>query len=951
METNCLVHSPALRGLPELQEMVHYRLRVALHGLDGIERTQVLVTADANYLLMVNGIHAGQGPHRNFPDTLMAEAYDIRPLLKEGINEITALVRHLYTDTFGYLTGEPAFGFAGQCGPVDLSTANGSWECRTDTRWNGMAPRVNMHLGPLEEQWWSGDATGSDATGSDATGRAETGGAETEWTYPVPCLSRERRVQLCPVAPVERTVVNMTEGAAAIGTFTRLPQRRGMLYAYAGGFRVKDKAVAVRVRSDEVQETEQVHIGIRGLGACRMHDDGVKELCHPYGHHVGEGYLICQGSELRQGILLFLFDVEHLVVGAASNGSLKAEVEVVGYAPVENSVLRLYQAVESLSAETPLQQGDGKPALEAIKEVRLHTWKEMDNIVLVKNPEYFRGDEGISLGQTGVIIRLDRFRFGHYRIELQSGPAGGSLDIAYGYTTDEAGKPCPYNWDRLDWRETTAVFDNLFTPRGAQFLFLSSTVPVRITRISVTEALAPAAAQMGSAQSDSEGWNTIWRTALETLRYSRTDVVSSDSFREFCAWLGDTQHISLNYYYTYWDPAFIRYTWELFARNTDEQGRMFSVAPGYVKFQLPVWTWHFWLGVWSHYLYTGDEGFLRRMWPICLSTRHYFSRFETEEGLLRNPDGWTIVDWARIDFAGESFVLNGLYRRALLALSRIADAAGEQDWAGRFRDGADRISQALAHSRFYDGEKRLFRDGWNGEEPVQTLSQHAQILAYGMGLWREEEQGPLWERISDPDQEMWTLGETSFHWALDVLHGSAAFEPFIRYLREIYDWKTSLGAACFGHIHPKNKYGDFRYKQNSPAHAWACAPVYLTGAYLLGVRPAAPGYQSVVIGPCTALADVAELKGEIPTPSGPVEVHWRLPSTHGSGRITGRLPPGMEGVLDLRCSAFRELLPAADEVMTGLQKVEPGLYAIVADEFGIQFGGREAAIRGERDEH
>lgn len=930
LELKHLIRSPALTGWPKLQELVWYRLQLQLTNLQAVEQVVIRVTADANYLLWVNGCLIGQGPHRNFPDTLVGEAYDIRPQLLESTNEITVLVRHMYTDTFGYLAGEPAFGLAGACDSTSLSTGSGQWECRHAEAWNEFAPRVNMHLGPLEEQRWQGD---SPVAGRNSL--RESG----EWVKPVPCQSRERRIIPSPVAPLQRSIVEASASAEVIGLFLPLPAREGTLYTYSRPVELQNRVIAVRICSENVGENEPIFIGIRGIGACLAYADGTYEICHPYGHHLGEDYFSCRGGELRKGLLLYLIGVEHVVLGSLSSILLPADMRAVGYLPIPDPLYHFDPIMHDLKTAPPLHPFEEELMLRPVGTARLFTWKERADSVLLQPPIPLLGGNGPEeKARQGMILRLDRFRFGHFRLEVESeSPVGGILDIAYGHTEDEAEQPQIFNWDRLVWSGRDGVFDNLFTPRGARYLFLSATVPIRVKRIAVAEALAPPPASMGSFRTNSPGWDGIWQTALETLRYSRTDVISSDSFRELCAWLGDTQHIALNYYYSYFDPAFIRYTWELYSRNTDQDGRMFSVVPGYMRFHLPVWTWQFWLGVRNHYLYTGDETFLRSMWPVCKQTYHFFDASKTTEGLLLNPEGWAFVDWAPIDFAGESFVLNGLYRLGVMALAELAEAAGDHDEARQLTEAAQRITAALAQPRFYDREKRLFLDGrTTAGHPASTFSQHAQILAYSMGLWKVEEQGELWERISDTRLRICTLGESSFHWAGRLLFGTPAFAPFIRHIRAVYDWKLSLGVACFGHIHPKSTPGDYRYKQNSPAHGWTASPVYLSGAFLLGVRPLAPGYKEAVIEPCMALTDVTEAEGMVPTLYGPIRVTWRAASTAGTGYVRGEVPAGVMARLELG-----SFLPSGELLtvhsLNGLQQTAAGQYKVASAAFELYF--------------
>jgi hypothetical protein len=97
---------------------------------------------------------------------------------------------------------------------------------------------------------------------------------------------------------------------------------------------------------------------------------------------------------------------------------------------------------------------------------------------------------------------------------------------------------------------------------------------------------------------------------------------------------------------------------------------------------------------------------------------------------------------------------------------------------------------------------------------------------------------------------------------------------------------------------------DQKYKPNQDwNHAWGAAPANLFPRFLLGATPAEPGWKSARIAPGTG--GLKEAQGRIPTPRGPVEIHWiqdasfhlkidlpesmtarvELPSSHAADRV------------------------------------------------------------------
>ena len=63
-------------------------------------------------------------------------------------------------------------------------------------------------------------------------------------------------------------------------------------------------------------------------------------------------------------------------------------------------------------------------------------------------------------------------------------------------------------------------------------------------------------------------------------------------------------------------------------------------------------------------------------------------------------------------------------------------------------------------------------------------------------------------------------------------------------------------------------------------HAWGAGPIYLLGAYHMGLRPTAPGYATFVVDPDASATDSFE--GTLPLPDGQVEISLK------DGRLTVR---------------------------------------------------------------
>ena len=74
----------------------------------------------------------------------------------------------------------------------------------------------------------------------------------------------------------------------------------------------------------------------------------------------------------------------------------------------------------------------------------------------------------------------------------------------------------------------------------------------------------------------------------------------------------------------------------------------------------------------------------------------------------------------------------------------------------------------------------------------------------------------------------------------------------------------------------------------SLCHGFSAYPAYLYQAYLLGIKPTAPGFATFVVNPVFSI--VPSARGEVPTPAGPIRVEWKKVGNEYVGRLSH--PPG-----------------------------------------------------------
>jgi alpha-L-rhamnosidase len=93
-------------------------------------------------------------------------------------------------------------------------------------------------------------------------------------------------------------------------------------------------------------------------------------------------------------------------------------------------------------------------------------------------------------------------------------------------------------------------------------------------------------------------------------------------------------------------------------------------------------------------------------------------------------------------------------------------------------------------------------------------------------------------------------------------------------------------------------------ENTSLAHGWSSGPTSALSKYVLGVRPASPGYKTWLVEPQPG--DLSWAEGAVPTPYGPIEVRWEKEGSELFLEIT--VPDGTCGSVGLPVSGSPDTL-------------------------------------------
>ncbi len=117
------------------------------------------------------------------------------------------------------------------------------------------------------------------------------------------------------------------------------------------------------------------------------------------------------------------------------------------------------------------------------------------------------------------------------------------------------------------------------------------------------------------------------------------------------------------------------------------------------------------------------------------------------------------------------------------------------------------------------------------------------------------------------------------YYALLALMEAGEIDATLEYMRLCWGLMLEHGAtSCW----------EMWDRHTSLCHGWSGAPCMVLPAYVLGVRPLDPGFETFCVEP--RFGDLAWARGKVPTPLGTIGVNWRRRGDRVEAAID--VPPG-----------------------------------------------------------
>ncbi|MCF8225961.1 MAG: alpha-L-rhamnosidase [Bacteroidales bacterium] len=387
----------------------------------------------------------------------------------------------------------------------------------------------------------------------------------------------------------------------------------------------------------------------------------------------------------------------------------------------------------------------------------------------------------------------------------------------------------------------------------------------------------------------------VWETGWRTSRLCANELFYDCPYYEQMQYVGDTRIQALISLYVSGDDRLMRKSINDFYNSIIPEGLTLSRYPTEPRQVIPTYSL-FWISMIHDYLWLrNDYLFAARYLTSIQHVLQWFeNRIDNNTGMLGPIEYWPFVDWTKEwpwdndkriggvppgGLEGNSSIITLQYA---MTLDQAADIFG---FFGLDNLAADYLSasQALIDStrtHCWDNERGLFAD----TPAKKSFSQHANTFAILAHAVNKNERALFMEKILRDE----SLIQSSLYFRYYV--NRAAIESGLgnKYLTMMEPWYAMLedGLTTFAEI-PDTE------NTRSDCHAWSSSPLYELLATVAGIRPAAPGFESIIVEPHPG--GLKWIKAGMPHFYGDIAVDLEFDKTGGvKGSIT--IPPALKGV-------------------------------------------------------
>jgi alpha-L-rhamnosidase len=927
---------------------------------EALAKTVLWITADSRYEVYVNGTRVGRGPVRYYSTDIFYDGHEVGHLLRRGeINTIAVQVMHYGVSNFAYLRGRGGLlaqldAVSGDGSEIALAKTGDNWKTSVHAGQDPAISRMSCQTAfaeridgrQLADAWKS--IGYSDAEWQQAEVIGPVGMEPWVRLHPrdIPYLTEE------PVLPTRVISLNrvvpyrLTAFIDAYSLMKADGEENANHIRFCGAF-----ATVLRLK-EESEVKVMLHIG--GLGIVRLGDKLYtgEELG-------GEPPLVCISARLPAGDHLLLYTVYGPEHGHSNRIGVDADQEIEWISPLSaekaadsaeqmSPFVRIgpsftytcidfvdqYDLLASWEAEK-IRFADRVGSLSSVGELRDSGYAVDPVPHLLANgedtfmPQFAKreseaysvpaglqriavasSDPGVvpvfESGDTEFMLDFGKEWSGYLEFELEA-EAGVTVDW-YGieYRKD-AYVQHTYGVDNTLRYVTREGYQRYESPVRRGFRYLIVTVrdakkPVLVHGVRFVQSNYPAP-EIGVFQCSDDRLGRVWDISKHTTKLCMEDTFVDCPTYEQAFWVGDSRNEALVNYYTFGGTDIVERCLRLVPGSEFQTPLLGDQVPSAWSSVIPNWTF-FWIVACREFAeHTGNRLFAAEILPSILATLSEYSKHLNADDLL-DMMGWNLLDWAPIDQPDDGIVThqNVMLKKALEEAAAIAEFAGVPEQGKECSELAARMKSAI-NRHLWSEERQAYLDCIHpGGRRSTIFSMQTQVMALLTGVAESDRYETLNGYLTATPEGFVPIGSPfmSFFY-YETLMRSGNVQWMLDDIRANYGFMLDNDATTCWEMygHTKMNRANENDLTRSHCHAWSAAPGYFLGAYVIGVRPAAPGWAKVIIEPMNG--DLIWAKGTVPLPQGGcIDVAWKAEK----GQISSLVVTAPELIeLDIRVPA------------------------------------------------
>lgn len=364
--------------------------------------------------------------------------------------------------------------------------------------------------------------------------------------------------------------------------------------------------------------------------------------------------------------------------------------------------------------------------------------------------------------------------------------------------------------------------------------------------------------------------NEIWDVSAYTMHLTTREFFIDGIKRDRWVWSGDAIQSYLMNYYLFFDSESVKRTiWLL--RGKDPVTSHINTIMDY--------TFYWFLSVYDYYMHTGDDHFVKQLYPRMESLMEFVLGRTNQNGMVEGLTGdWVFIDWAEgpMDKKGEVAFQQVLFCKSLETMAMCADIVGEQQDQMKYAQLAA-ILKGKIEPTFWNKEKKaLVHNFINGKQSEQ-VTRYANMFAIFFDYLDDAKKQEVKNSVLKNDEVMSITTPYMRFYELEAMCALGDQKTVLQEMKAYWGGMLEEGATSFWEKYNPSESGTEHLAMygrpygKSLCHAWGASPVYLLGKYYLGVKPTKPDYAEFVVEP--SLGGLKWISGGVPTNHGVINVY------------------------------------------------------------------------------